>query len=165
MSQVTLAKIFELSRDLSAKASKRGVEIATAESCTGGLIGAAITSSPGSSKIFRGSIVAYHNDVKINQLGVEPEAILAYGAVSEIVAEQMARGCRTKLNVDIAISVTGIAGPSGGSEDKPVGTIWFGIATKNSIQTKQYDFPNLSRNKVRDAACLAAMELFLAALD
>lgn len=165
MSRNLLAEIFALSENLVTTARVQNVTLATAESCTGGLIGAAITATSGSSSIFQGGIIAYHNDVKINQLSVDPQTIEKYGAVSEAVALQMAQGCRERLNVDIAVSVTGVAGPSGGSPDKPVGTVWIGLATRDGASTTLYNFPDMSRNKVRDQTCLAALQTFLKAVS
>ena len=165
MSQNLLADISGLSAKLVKTAHAQNISLATAESCTGGLIGAAITAISGSSSVFHGGIIAYHNDVKIRQLSVDPSAIEAHGAVSETVATQMARGCRDRLGVDIAVSVTGIAGPSGGSADKPVGTVWVGLATQYGASATLFNFPDMSRNKVRDHTCLAALQTVLGALS
>ncbi len=160
MSQNLLAEIFSLSKNLVETARAQNKTLATAESCTGGLIGAAITATSGSSSVFHGGIIAYHNDVKISHLSVAPSSFEKDGAVSEAVAIQMAKGCREQLGVDIAISVTGIAGPSGGSPKKPVGTVWIGLATSSQASATLYNFPEMSRNKVRDHACLAALRTF-----
>lgn len=165
MSQNLLADIFALSDRLVKTAKDKNKTLATAESCTGGLIGAAITATSGSSSVFHGGIIAYHNDVKIAQLDVDPVSLDAEGAVSEAIAIQMARGCRERLGVDIAVSVTGVAGPSGGSIDKPVGTVWVGLATQNATSAKLHNFPDMSRNKVRDRTCLVALQTFLEALS
>ena len=165
MSKNLLAEIFALSDQLIKTARAKNVTLATAESCTGGLIGAAITATAGSSSIFHGGIIAYHNDVKINQLGVDPNSLDTDGAVSEPIAVQMARGCRERLGVDFAVSVTGVAGPGGGSEDKPVGTVWIGLATQNGTTAKLHNFPDMSRNKVRDYTCLAALKTCLQTLS
>ena len=114
--------------------------IATAESCTGGMIAQKITSVAGSSQYYKGSIVAYANEIKAKQLGIDPAIIEEYGAVSEIVVRQMAENVRRIMNVDIAISTTGIAGPDGGTEDKPVGTVWIALATKEKTIAKKYQF-------------------------
>lgn len=161
MTQNLLAEIFELSADLVKIAREKNKTMATAESCTGGLIGAAITATAGSSSVFHGGIIAYHNDVKISQLSVPRETLEAYGAVSEAVATHMAKGCRDRLGVDIAVSVTGVAGPGGGSEEKPVGTVWIGVATADNASAQLYNFPNLSRNKVRDYTCLEALRTLI----
>jgi len=164
MTQNLLSKIFALSAELVETGRRKDKTLATAESCTGGLIGAAITSTPGSSAVFHGGIIAYHNAVKISQLGVRPETIEAYGAVSQGAAEEMAAGCRERLKVDIAISVTGVAGPSGGSPEKPVGTVWIGLATPDRVTSQRCNFPNMSRNRVRDYTCLKALEMMIDAL-
>ena len=104
-----------------------GIRLAVAESCTGGLLGARITAIPGSSDVFVGGVLAYENATKIGMLGVEPVDIETHGAVSEAVAAAMARGVRRRLSVDLGISITGIAGPGGGTPDKPVGTVWIAL--------------------------------------
>jgi PncC family amidohydrolase len=165
MSKNLLAEIFKLSETLVATGLKTETTVATAESCTGGLIGAAITATPGSSTVFHGGIIAYHNSVKTDQLGVEQAALDELGAVSEVVAIQMAKGCRERLNVDMAVSVTGVAGPGGGSIEKPVGTVWIGLAHRNNVSAKLHRFPDLTRNKVRDYTCLAALKTLLKAMN
>jgi nicotinamide-nucleotide amidase len=120
---------------------ERGKTIAVAESCTGGLLGERITSVPGASEWFRGGIIAYSNQIKIQQLGV-PEALLEeHGAVSEPVAAAMAQGVRERLGADIGVSTTGIAGPDGGTEDKPVGLIYVGVADADHVQARDMLFP------------------------
>jgi len=164
MSQNLLSEIFSLSKEVVAAGLTSGSTVATAESCTGGLIGAAITATPGSSTVFHGGIIAYHNSVKTSQLSVEQSALDEYGAVSKVVAKQMAQGCRKRLNVDIAVSVTGVAGPGGGSIEKPVGTVWIGLAYGDKVSAALHNFPNLTRNKVRDYTCLAALKTLLIAM-
>lgn len=160
--KITLKDIFSEAQKLIDIASEKKVTIATAESCTGGLIGAAITSIPGSSTPFKGGIIAYDNKVKHKMLGVPPGMIAKYGAVSREVARAMAKGAVEALNVDMAISVTGIAGPGGGSEDKPVGTVWMGLAIKVDgeieVTTKLHRFGDIGRNKVRDVTCYEALK-------
>jgi PncC family amidohydrolase len=161
-----LAKIIALSAQVTKLGIETSLSVATAESCTGGLIGAAITAMPGSSAVFKGGIIAYANEVKTAQLGVTDEILKTHGAVSEQTALAMASGARKQLGTDIAISVTGIAGPGGGSLDKPVGTVWMGCAVLEpcgdvAVSAELYEFMGLSRNKVRDAACLAALENIL----
>ncbi|QKZ13081.1 competence/damage-inducible protein A [Spirosoma sp. KUDC1026] len=114
----------------------RGWTLSTAESCTGGYVAARITSVPGSSVSFMGSVVSYSNDVKINQLGVSPETLEQFGAVSEEVVRQMAEGVRKALNTDVAIATSGIAGPDGGTADKPVGTVWIACASPTRTVAK-----------------------------
>jgi PncC family amidohydrolase len=109
----------------------RGLTLATAESCTGGLVADRITNIPGASDYFVGGIVAYANSVKIHTLGVSPATIERCGAVSRETVLEMARGARTMLNADIAVSVSGIAGPGGGLPGKPVGTTWIGLSARD----------------------------------
>jgi len=165
MSGNLLAEIFSKSAELVKAGRDKEMTLATAESCTGGLIGAAITATPGSSDVFYGGIISYHNSVKVSQLSVNQDVLDEHGAVSEIVAQQMAVGARQRLNVDLAVSVTGVAGPGGGSALKPVGTVWIGLATAEGVSAKLHNFPNLSRNRIRDETCLAALDTFLNALD
>ena len=162
--KVTLKEVFAEAAALIKLASEKGVSIGTAESCTGGLIGAAITAIAGSSQCFTGGIIAYDNYIKTKLLGVPPSTLGKYGSVSEKTAERMAAGARERLGVDIAVSVTGIAGPGGGTEEKPVGTVWIGIATKDGVSAKLYEFGDIGRNKVRDATCFAALRALKAAL-
>lgn len=126
---------------------EKQMTVSTAESCTGGMIAHKITSVSGSSEYFLGSIVSYANDVKINELGVDQGDIEKYGAVSEQVVTQMAEGVRQKLKTDFAIATSGIAGPDGGSIEKPVGTVWIAVATPGSTISKKYQFGhNRTRN-------------------
>ena len=136
----------------------------TAESCTGGGIGSAITAVAGSSAVFMGGIISYDNSVKQNILGVSPETLASVGAVSPETAEQMAVGVRKLLKVDYAVSVTGIAGPGGGSAEKPVGLVWFGIATPAGVKTEKQIFPG-NRAEVRTATVEHALSLLLAATE
>jgi len=154
-----LKDIFSLAAQIVTRANERSLSIGTAESCTGGLIGGAITAISGSSACFKGGITAYDNAVKQGLLSVPTETIETHGAVSEQTAIAMAQGALTALNVDIAMSVTGIAGPSGGSPQKPVGTVWIGIASADSATATLFEFGNLGRNRVRDQACLEALKM------
>jgi nicotinamide-nucleotide amidase len=135
---------------------KNNLTLAAAESCSGGLIAHQIVSEAGASKYFLGSIVSYSNDVKVSTLGVSRQSLEKYGAVSEQVAVQMAEGARFKLGADLAISITGVAGPDGGSAEKPVGTVWFGLSTKDKTAAISKVF-HASRNGFR--AYTAAMAL------
>jgi len=117
---------------------RKGKTLAIAESCTGGYIAHLITSVPGSSKYFTGSITAYSNEVKINQLGVDKEDVLGYGAVSQQVVEQMAVGVRQQFNTDFSIATSGIAGPDGGTIEKPVGTTWIAVSSVNNLVSKKF---------------------------
>lgn len=133
--------------------------LATAESCTGGLIAGALTSIPNSSAVVQGGIVSYSNEVKQCELGVSKSDLEMHGAVSEPVAIQMAQGARTALSTTIAISVTGIAGPGGGSAEKPVGTVWFGIDSPEGSRAEVCHFAG-DRSSVRTQTVTHALELF-----
>ena len=116
--------------------------MATAESCTGGLVASSLTDVSGSSEVFIGGIVSYSNDIKMDELDVSPIDIEKHGAVSEEVAKQMALGVREKYDVDISVSTSGIAGPGGGSVEKPVGTIAVGVSFKSGSFSKMYQLRN-----------------------
>lgn len=129
-----------LSAKIGGLLKERGLTIACAESCTGGYIAHLITSNSGSSEYYRGGINPYHNDLKINILGVKKETIEQYGAVSEETVIEMAERVRELFGADIGISTSGIAGPGGGTKAKPVGTTWVALADGKNIQTKLYHF-------------------------
>jgi nicotinamide-nucleotide amidase len=141
----------------------KGWMLATAESCTGGLIAAAITDVPGSSKALERGFVTYSNDAKVEMLGVSPETLAAHGAVSEEVAAEMARGALARSHAHVAVSVTGIAGP-GGSEHKPEGRVCFGIAHGGGVETETVEFGALGRDRVRAASVEHALALVLRAV-
>ncbi|WP_439881718.1 competence/damage-inducible protein A [Pontibacter sp. MBLB2868] len=119
---------------------ERGLTIATAESCTGGYLAHKITSISGSSAYYQGSIIAYHNEVKIRELDVKPETLQQHGAVSEATVREMAENVRQKFRTDIGVATSGIAGPDGGTPDKPVGTIWIAYADKDKTEAKLLNF-------------------------
>ena len=129
--------------------------VSVAESCTGGKIAHLITSVEGSSEYFKGGIIAYSNEIKINQLNVPEEVIEQYGAVSKEVVEFMAKGQREKFNTDYAVAVSGIAGPGGGTFEKPVGTTWIAVASNNKIIAKKYTFGKMRDINIRIAASKA----------
>jgi nicotinamide-nucleotide amidase len=142
----------------------QGHTIATAESCTGGLLAARLTDRAGSSSYVKGAIVAYSNDAKIAQAGVAPELIERHGAVSGEVAEALAAGARERLGADIGVGVTGIAGPDGGSEDKPVGLVWLSVAgPAQASMTRSVNLPG-GRADVRDRATTVSMHMIRRAL-
>jgi nicotinamide-nucleotide amidase len=135
----------------------------TAESCTGGYIAHLLTTIPGSSEYFRGSVVAYANDIKQSLLGVAEESLAMHGAVSEVVAREMAQGVQRVLGVDYAIAVTGIAGPGGGTPEKPVGTTWIAIATPIGLISAHHPFGDNRERNIRRTA-LQALNLLRKAL-
>ena len=137
-----------------------GLTVATAESCTGGLLSGAISGVPGASAMFGAGFVTYSNIAKIELLGVPSGLIDAIGAVSEAVARSMATGAKARARADLAVAVTGIAGPGGGSPDKPVGTVWFGLAHRRGVSAHYKFFPG-DRDTVRAASVDYALTLLL----
>ena len=142
------------------QAGAAGIVIATAESCTGGMISAAITDIAGSSRVLDRGFVTYSNAAKMDMLGVSADTLDTHGAVSEQVAAEMAAGALKHSNATLSLSVTGIAGP-GGSDFKPEGRVCFGIATEQGVETQQVDFGPLGREGVRSATVAHALELLL----
>lgn len=147
-----------LAREVVQLAEKKKILISTAESCTGGLIGGSLTAIPGSSEVVCGGIISYSNDVKEQTLGVSAKDLETYGAVSDVVARQMAEGSRKALGSTIAVSVTGVAGPGGGSKEKPVGTVWFGLSTPAQTYAEVRYFKG-KRDEIRAQTVLHALEL------
>jgi nicotinamide-nucleotide amidase len=144
-------------------ARARGWKIATAESCTGGLVGAAITDIAGSSDVFDRGFVTYSYPSKVAMLGVPQALLTAHGAVSEPVARAMAEGTLAASDADLAVAVTGVAGP-GGSESKPEGLVWFAVATAAGTRAERRDFGALGRARVRAKSVETALELLLQAV-
>lgn len=139
---------------------RKGVTIATAESCTGGEIAHMITSVPGSSAYFKGSVVAYANEVKVNVLGVQAADLEREGAVSETVVLQMAEGVKKLMYTDYAVSTSGVAGPDGGTPEKPVGTVWIGVATPDKTFARKFVF-SFTRERNMAKAAVKALELLM----
>jgi nicotinamide-nucleotide amidase len=137
---------------------ERGYTLATAESCTGGLVAARLTEVPGASDVFRGSVVAYANEVKGELLGVSAEVLDRHGAVSPETAAAMAAGVRERLGVDVGISVTGVAGPGGGTPEKPVGLVCFHVSAPGDAAGGEFSVPS-DRKTVRARATVAALHL------
>jgi nicotinamide-nucleotide amidase len=133
-----------------------GATVSVAESCTGGLLGAGFTDVPGSASYFMGGVISYSNDVKVSELGVLQQDIDTVGAVSQEVAEQMARGVRKKLNTTYSISITGIAGPDGGTEEKAVGLVWIAVDGPDGTSVRRFMFGN-DRNVNRQRSVGAAL--------
>jgi len=142
---------------------KQHLTIATAESCTGGLLAHQLTNVSGSSAYFDRGVVSYTNTSKTELLDVPKTLLKTYGAVSEQVAQAMAEGIRTRANVDIGASTTGIAGPTGGTKDKPVGLVYIGVATSRRVVVKRFLFSG-DRLTVKDQACEAALQVLLETL-
>lgn len=143
----------------------RGLRLAVAESCTGGMVGAMLTSVPGSSDYVLLDAVTYSNSAKTAVLGVSPETLRAHGAVSSECAAAMAEGARRVADADVAVSITGIAGPGGGTDDKPVGTVWFGLACRDAVTvTRKRRLPG-DRDRVRTLASYVALQMVLRAAD
>ena len=146
-------------------ALRAGLTISTVESCTGGLVGGALTAIPGSSTVYDRGFITYSNAAKTALVGVPTDLIEAHGAVSEPVARAMASGARRAAGVDLAVSVTGIAGPGGGSEDKPVGLVHFALAGPGGVIHREERFGGRSRDRVRLASVEVALALLQDALD
>jgi len=135
-----------------------GITIAIAESCTGGLISARLTENPGVSRVFNRGIISYSNESKMENLNVKPETLESFGAVSRETAMEMAEGIRVLSGTDLGLSVTGVAGPDGGSAEKPVGLVYVGLADKNGIECKEFRLWG-SRNRIRNVASLHAFDM------
>jgi nicotinamide-nucleotide amidase len=141
-----------------------GRTLAVAESCTGGLVAKRMTDLAGASDVFLGGVVAYANEVKTGQLGVDPSVLAAHGAVSEVVARGMAEGVARRFGADAGVGITGIAGPGGGTEEKPVGTVWFAAALGDRVVARRERFPG-DRRSIRERAAQAALFLLLRLLE
>ena len=164
-----VTKLDKTAQDVVLLLKERGLTLATAESCTGGLISAEITSVPGSSDVFGFGVCTYANEAKMKLLGVKAETLAAVGAVSEETAVQMAEGVRKLSGADIAVSVTGIAGPGGGTPDKPVGTVYIGVSTAAGTFAERHLFTGSgfseakdSREAIRYETALTAMQKVMA---
>lgn len=139
------------------------MSISTAESCTGGMLAAYLTAVPGSSSYFATGVVSYSNDAKMRLLSVRESSLEQFGAVSEEVAKEMAIGSLKLAKSTIAISITGVAGPDGGSVEKPVGTVCFGVAVEDNVSCYTYHI-NGSRAQIREKSCQISLELLLKAI-
>jgi nicotinamide-nucleotide amidase len=154
----------DLAEAVGSALASRGRTLAVAESCTGGLISKRLTDHPGSSRFFRGGVVAYHNDVKSAVLGVGWETLEAGGAVSEEVASAMALGVARLFGTDFGMGVTGVAGPQGGTPEKPLGTVWYAVSAGEKVVAKKGTFPG-DREAVRERASQLALNLLLRLLE
>jgi nicotinamide-nucleotide amidase len=159
------AELIEAARKVIEANRAAGLRVAVAESCTGGLVSSALTDLPGSSDVFDAGFITYSNEAKTAMLGVSTDVIETFGAVSIATAWQMARGALERSGADIAVSITGVAGPDGGSKNKPVGTVVFARALKGGdpedIAADMRAFGDLGRAGVRLQAALCALELLL----
>jgi PncC family amidohydrolase len=157
---VTDERLTGLATRLQAACVAQGLRVATVESCTGGLVGHAITTVPGSSAYYLGGLITYADQLKRDQAGVPADVLAAHGAVSAQVALAMADGARTRLGADLAVSVTGVAGPDGGSDAKPVGLTYIGVADARGADVHRHVWPgDRSANQLDSAA--AALEFLL----
>ena len=147
-----------LLREVSNQLKKQRFKIATAESCTGGLIAHTLTNVPGSSDYFDRGIISYSNEAKMEVLGIPEDLLIKYGAVSKQVAIAMADGIRTKSNVDIGIATTGIAGPTGGTKDKPVGLVYIAVSKNEGTNVKKFLFKG-DRLQNKESTCNAALNM------
>jgi len=138
--------------------TEREVMVATAESCTGGLIGDTLTSVPGSSSYYEGGVISYSNALKQRFLNVAAETLERHGAVSEQTAREMALGIRNAADVDVGIATTGIAGPGGGTPEKPVGLVYIGLASDGRVTVQKHVFDG-SRRENKTATCRAALQM------
>lgn len=141
-----------------------GLSIAVAESCTGGLIAHRITNVSGASAVFKGGVVAYANEVKVRVLGVPQDALMAFGAVSEPVALAMAAGVRDILNADFSIAVTGVAGPGGGTAEKPVGTVYIAVSGRSGARATLCQFSG-TRDDIKNQTAETALKFLLELLE
>jgi nicotinamide-nucleotide amidase len=158
-----MSEIQTQARKVIETATAARIGITTAESCTGGLIGAALTDVPGASSVFEGGLITYSNDAKHGLLGVPEDMLETHGAVSAPVAEAMAQGAITEMEgrAGIAVAVTGIAGPGGGTAEKPVGLVWFGIATPDKAWSEKQVFDDKGRDYIREETVKHALQLLL----
>jgi PncC family amidohydrolase len=141
---------------------EKGITISTAESCTGGHISSIITDIPGASEVYLGGVVAYSNEMKISTLWVDERILIEHGAVSRETAEEMSRGIRDRTGSDIGLSVTGIAGPGGGTEEKPVGTVYISVHLKDDKNiTEGFFIEGLSRREFKEEVAERALGMLL----
>ena len=148
----------DVGQALGALLVERGQTLATAESCTGGLLAGLLTEGAGASAFYAGGVITYSNASKTALLGVDPEAVAREGAVSQSVAAQMAEGVRRRLEADYGVGITGIAGPTGGSDDKPVGLVFISVAGPDGVRTTRNVFPG-DRSDVRRQSVRKALEM------
>ena len=152
-------RIAQIAAEVNALLRERNFMLSTAESCTGGGVAAAITSCPGSSDVFKGAVVAYSNEVKISLLGVSEDILQLFGAVSEETVREMAAGVSSVMKGDCAIATSGIAGPGGGTKEKPVGTVWVATLVAGAVSATLLQLPDKGRDENIKATIIRALEL------
>lgn len=150
----------ELLKKVSTLLKKQKITVATAESCTGGLIAHTLTNVSGSSNYFDRGIISYSNTAKMELLDVPEELFRKHGAVSKLVAKAMAEGVRIKSNVDIGIATTGVAGPTGGTKEKPVGLVYIAVSTSDKTEVKKFQFLG-DRLQNKESTCIEALQMIL----
>jgi len=150
----------QLAKEVITKYKKAGLTIATAESCTGGLVSSILTDISGSSAVLMGGIVSYSNEAKMKLLGVSEDTLEEFGAVSAQTAHEMANGARSVFKVDVAVSITGVAGPTGGTGEKPVGLVFIGLANRKGVQVVRFQW-KLDRIGNKEASTKATLEFLL----
>lgn len=157
--------IAQLAKEVGAAATAKGVTVTTAESCTGGLLAGALTAIPGASDTFYGGYVTYANEAKLAMIGVPYGVLREFGAVSKETAEAMAEGAMHTAGTHLAVAVTGIAGPDGGSREKPIGLVHFAVATADATRHLKKTFdPSWSRDEIRHASVIEALKLMKKAI-
>lgn len=152
-------RIAQIAAEVNALLRERRFMLSTAESCTGGGVAAAITSCPGSSEVFKGAVVAYSNEVKSSLLGVSEDTLRLFGAVSEETVREMAAGVSSVMKSDCAIATSGIAGPGGGTKEKPVGTVWVATLVAGAVSATLLQLPDKGRDENIKATIIRALEL------
>ena len=158
---MNMATLESLAIEANKVLKEKGLKLATAESCTGGGIGYWITSVPGSSACFERGFITYSNEAKIEQLGIDPLSLEVFGAVSEQIAREMAEGALRHSNADVSIAITGIAGPDGGTPDKPVGTVWIAFASCTQQTQAIVDVFSGNRQEIRERAMEKALSFLI----
>ena len=154
-----IADCYKIAQSIEVILSGRGWSVATAESCTGGGVVAALTAVPGSSSCVKGGIVAYTEEIKMRLLGVKPETLRIFGVVSQQTVEEMAQGAMKSMNSNFAVATSGIAGPSGGTDENPVGTIWIAVASSSQICTHCIRDFNKGRDENTQNAVLVTLKM------
>ncbi len=154
----------KLAKKLGEMLSKKNLSLSVCESCTGGMLGSIITTVPGSSNYFKGGIIAYSNEIKNKIIGVKKRTLKNFGAVSKQTASEMAMGIKRIMGTDAGIAITGIAGPGGGTKNKPVGLVYIGVILSKKIKVEKNIFSG-NRQQIREKACEQALRLLIQMLE